>query len=749
MAGTTSFGTDGSEVGIGGGTLTATLNGTTYLATDTANLLTGYPAYDETLPWTVLGSIMTMPPYVWNGGSGNWDSGNWTPSGSNPSVGATAVIPTGGSVVSEQGNAANVIASLTLGANAKLSVAYGSTAGLLVGTKFTVAAGINNSGTITAEDSSSLYVGGTVTNTGVIFLGSSSPPTGPSSASNITSLVVNASTVTLIGGGQVETSSTGHANVITGNGAITGTLINVDNTISGSGQITVGSGSAAMSLTNEAAGVITANQPARTLAIQLGTNALLNAGLLEATSAGNLSIQNTTLTNNGTILANGGLVIIRSNVVGTGVLYAAAGPPLLMQNTTALYCADTLELSGGGIISFSAPLTVSTAPASVISPGPSGGTIEFNNALSGIAGIVGGNTLDLNMQINGSVTQVPFVFTTAAAASKAVVSGFNLIVACFAEGTHVLTDMGEVAVESLQPGNALVTLSGRQAPIQQVRWIGHRRIDCRRHPRPHDVWPVRIQVDAFGPGMPHRDLLLSPDHAVYAGGALIPVRYLVNSTTIVQLPLDEVSYWHVMLRRHDILLAEGLACESYLDTGNRAAFENDDGPTTLHPDFSGVEWAREVWRREGCAKLVLEGPELWAHKDMLLKRAISLGNEITTDPALRLRVDGVVLNPIRKRRIHRFAVPAGATSVRLQSRSVRPAHLYAASDDTRRIGVAAASIVLDGRSVTLKDDRLGAGWHDVEFNASGKSWRWTNCDAELLVTGGRELEVDVEMTERY
>jgi hypothetical protein len=35
---------------------------------------------------------------------------------------------------------------------------------------------------------------------------------------------------------------------------------------------------------------------------------------------------------------------------------------------------------------------------------------------------------------------------------------------------------------------------------------------------------------------------------------------------------DFVTYWHVELERHDILLADGMPAESYLDTGNRAAF---------------------------------------------------------------------------------------------------------------------------------------------------------------------------------
>ena len=140
------------------------------------------------------------------------------------------------------------------------------------------------------------------------------------------------------------------------------------------------------------------------------------------------------------------------------------------------------------------------------------------------------------------------------------------LVACFAEGTRILTLRGETAVESLRIGDLVVSAQG---PVRPVRWLGHRRIDCRRHERPRDVWPVRVRAGAFGPGRPFRDLLLSPDHAVFVDGLLIPIRYLMNGASVAQENCDDITYWHVELDRHDVLLAEGLPAESYLDTGNR------------------------------------------------------------------------------------------------------------------------------------------------------------------------------------
>ena len=140
-------------------------------------------------------------------------------------------------------------------------------------------------------------------------------------------------------------------------------------------------------------------------------------------------------------------------------------------------------------------------------------------------------------------------------------------------------------------------------------WIGNRTVDCTRHPEPWKVWPVRVAVGAFGPGRPYRELFLSPDHAVAVDDVLIPVKHLINGTSIVQVQRSEVTYYHVELPRHALLLAEGLPTESYLDVGDRDNFLNGGGPIALYPDFHS-----RVWEAEGCAPLVVTGPMLDAVK---------------------------------------------------------------------------------------------------------------------------------------
>jgi predicted Zn-dependent protease len=195
--------------------------------------------------------------------------------------------------------------------------------------------------------------------------------------------------------------------------------------------------------------------------------------------------------------------------------------------------------------------------------------------------------------------------------------------ACFASGTKLLAASGPRPVEELCVGEAMVTASGRLA---RVGWIGHRRLATATHPRPFDVMPVRVRAGALGENLPLRDLVLSPDHAVFVDGRLVPIRHLVNGVSIIQENRPEVTYWHVELDRHDLVLAEGMACESYLDTGNRAAFAGE-AAMQLHPAFAAAA-SRAEWDARGCAAILTDPacPELRAAHLRLLARARAAGD---------------------------------------------------------------------------------------------------------------------------
>jgi hypothetical protein len=99
---------------------------------------------------------------------------------------------------------------------------------------------------------------------------------------------------------------------------------------------------------------------------------------------------------------------------------------------------------------------------------------------------------------------------------------------------------------------------------------------------------------------------------VYVDRVLIPIRRLLNGKTVRQELTDQVAYHAIELAQHDVLLANGMPAESYLDTGERTRFSNSGEVIALHPDF----FAR-TWEMSGCAPLVQSGPVLEAVRKRL------------------------------------------------------------------------------------------------------------------------------------
>ncbi len=297
---------------------------------------------------------------------------------------------------------------------------------------------------------------------------------------------------------------------------------------------------------------------------------------------------------------------------------------------------------------------------------------------------------------------------------------------CFAAGTMILTEAGERPVESLRPGALVPVLGGRLA---RIVWVGRTRVALGRHPAPDSAAPVRIRAGALADGVPHRDLVVSPDHALWTDGVLVPAYLLVNDATVVREPaVGTMTYVHVELERHGLMLAEGAPAESYLDTGNRGQFAGEPGARGLHPDMTGDASAR-AWDERACAVLSLGGPGVVAAHRRIAARARALGHALSDDPALTVAADGRELGRIALPG-GRVLVPAGTGRVTLLSRSAVPQALDAACRDGRRLGVAVAGIRFAGRQLALSGAAIGAGFHALD-RAGATALRWTDGAAEL------------------
>lgn len=467
-----------------------------------------------------------------------------------------------------------------------------------------------------------------------------------------------------------------------------------------------------------------------------GSNTLAAGSVL--TNAGTLSLLNASLSGAAAVVNNGAIVIDPSSVTiasltGTGTTTIAAGSTLDITGTVS--AGETIVFTANtGTLAFDP-----TQFAGQIDGFQAGDTIDLTGVTDATsATIVNSNTLEILRSAHPAIDLTLGANSNLATASFAVTAAGVLTTTapCFCPGTLIRTDRGDVAVEALAIGDIVVTASGTRRPIQ---WIGYRHMDLTRHPAPHRAQPIRVRAGAFGFGQPSRNLFLSPEHAVLRDGLLIPIRLLVNGSSIVRETRSAVTYYHIELETHDILLAEDLPVESYLDTGNRGMFSNADVPLHLHPDLTN-DMARRFG--ESCAPFADDPGRVRPIWQEIARRAEQIGMPLaesppaTNDPDLHLIVDGRRINPVRPAERHYlFIVPAGSDRVRLVSRSGFRFDTAPWIADERRMGVQLCALTVrssgEVKPVALDDPNLDEGWWTPEWHSPTILRRWTDGDAVL------------------
>jgi hypothetical protein len=123
---------------------------------------------------------------------------------------------------------------------------------------------------------------------------------------------------------------------------------------------------------------------------------------------------------------------------------------------------------------------------------------------------------------------------------------------CFPKGTPVLTNLGPVAIEKLNPDKHTI--------------CGHNIIAITQS-RPLQNYIVCFGKDSLSNNVPSQQTLCSMEHKVFYKGKMLKARNIVDlCENVTFVPYNGETLFNVLLKKHDKMIINNLICE------------------TLHPD---------------------------------------------------------------------------------------------------------------------------------------------------------------------
>ena len=486
------------------------------------------------------------------------------------------------------------------------------------------------------------------------------------------------------------------------------------------------------------------------------------------------------------LTADGGTV----NISGTTTISALSGMTYNIQNGGTLnlgnvQSADLSALSGASINFKKGGGTLLLKPSSGVNILSFSGINGFNNAGSTIE--IPGAGKVTNATYNGSTTTITtdngYTINISGNYTKnnnslyQKTDGSNLYISasptdtinghqyndativCFLPGSLITTPSGTRAIEDLSVDDEIIAyIDGTTAP-RRVTWAGQAHCNVRSHlPDDQAGYPVRILKDAIADGVPFKDMLITAEHCLFFDGKFVPARMLVNGRSIFfDKSITSYDYYHIETEDHSVIMADGMLTESYLDTGNRRAFQQDGNVVSIG--------SRNLTWDDAAAPLGVSREFAEPLFRQAEARAITTGitqkdaaPELTEEANLHLITDtGASIRPAREHngRVV-FMIPTGVQSVRIASNASRPSDVIGPFvDDRRYFGVAVGEITMfeAGRNhaitAHLTDKNLD-GWNTLEWEDT----RWTSGHA-LLPLGERHpnsvalLAIQIKKTGPY
>mgnify|MGYP003361761430 CR=1 FL=1 len=554
-------------------------------------------------------------------------------------------------------------------------------------------------------------------------------------------IALNGGTISAFNSPPYFTWGSSGGKLILGSGAVD----TVENPLSGNATIVVNSGATLSSVTLQSgnslgisaggkiATAVVSNGAGLGVAGSLGSASVVGGGRVDVTSGGSLGAAT---------VSSGGTVDISAGGVISGTVTVQNGGSVI------------IGTSAGGVVN----LQGDTNGGLVISGLTSGGTV--NTVISGFSGAAAGNSdsielaglksADVSSVTYPSANQVALTLTNGGVVTLNIPGveskGFTLsdgkdgwldYEVCFLSGSMIQTPKGEVAVETLRLGDDVTAYVDGLPQSRRVVWAGKSHATVRPHLAEDEAgYPVRILKSAISEGVPHKDMLITPEHCLFFNGRFVPARMLVNGSSIFyDTSITSYDYYHVETEQHSVLCADGMLTESYLDTGNRRTFRQDSAVVSL--GAGRRDWAEDA-AVPLCVERVFVEPlfhALAARADEVFGNQTSVNTAaLTQDPDLHLVTQtGAIVRPVHQQASqYRFMLPPGVTSVRIVSRASRPSDVVGPYvDDRRMLGVAVASVQLitaeKQQSITthLQADKP-AGWH-----AADTACAWTDGNASL------------------
>ncbi|MFT8483158.1 MAG: Hint domain-containing protein [Gluconobacter cerinus] len=529
----------------------------------------------------------------------------------------------------------------------------------------------------------------------------------------------------------------------------TGVIIDVksgaslsNSTIGASNTVSISAGGAASGLVISGGGLGVAGVTSNTTVISGGVmdvgsggnatgNTVSNGGYLYAESGS--TIGTTTLQSGASLSAETGATI-------SGTVTAAKGATLAIPTTAG----GTIDLQGNGNVGLT--ITGSGNPTTVISgfsedktAGTADGITLTNVKTADVASVTypDADHVTFTLKDGSAVTLNIIGVQNVGYTLASDTSGDLVYEVCFLADTLIAGPNGNIAVQDLAPGDTVTSYRDGQAYSSTVSWAG--KAHCVVRPEKADDeagYPVRILENAIALGVPFQDMLVTSEHCLFLDGKFIPVRMLVNGRSIFyDKSFTSYDYFHIETEGHSVIMANGSLTESYLDTGNRRAFEQKSNV------FMFGQKAKS-WENDAAAALTVCRDLVEPVYRQIEQRAQELQFAVQAPAATTVTESDLHLVSDRGHRIQplrtvdnrvMFMIPSDVSSVRIVSNSSRPSDAIGPFvDDRRMLGVLIGDVSFFDSGVTvnikthLTKENL-SGWHSVEHIPM----RWTNGNAYL------------------